>query len=216
MARLKPSEHKGKQILDDEELRSLWHACDEAFAFGPLVKMLLLTAQRREKVASMQWDDLKDGVWTIAKEAREKANAGSLKLPDMALAIIDAQPRLAGNPHVFAARGKGAFNSWSQRKDELDAKVVEQRRTDDRNAGPLPHWTVHDLRRTARSLMARAGVRPDIAERVLGHAIAGVEGVYDRHGYDDEKAKALEALASLVERIINPSANVVTLAEAAR
>jgi hypothetical protein len=63
--------------------------------------------------------------------------------------------------------------------------------------------------------MARAGVRPDISERVLGHVIGGVEGVYDRHRYDDEKAEALKALAALVERIINPPAdNVVQLAEA--
>ena len=65
------------------------------------------------------------------------------------------------------------------------------RRSWTKNFRSLPHWTIHDLRRTARSLMARAGVRPDIAERVLGHAIAGVEGVYDRHTYTDEKAEAL-------------------------
>ena len=59
-------------------------------------------------------------------------------------------------------------------------------------------WVVHDLRRTARSLMSRAGVRPDIAERVLGHAISGVEGIYDRHDYRAEKAEALAKLAALV------------------
>ena len=73
-------------------------------------------------------------------------------------------------------------------------------------------WVIHDLRRTARSLMSQAGVRPDIAERVLGHAIAGVEGVYDRHHYNDEKSDALNRLAALMERIINPPAdNVVAL-----
>ena len=81
----------------------------------------------------------------------------------------------------------------SQRKRQLDQKL-----------GDMPHWTVHDLRRTARSLLSRAGVRPDIAERVLGHAIAGVEGVSDRHPYDTEKAEALAKLAALVERIIHP------------
>jgi integrase len=84
-------------------------------------------------------------------------------------------------------------------------------RRDDPKA-KLAHWTFHDLRRTARSLMSRAGVRPDIAERVLGHAIPGVEGVYDRHSYDDEKEQALEALALLVERIVTqPGANVVPM-----
>jgi integrase len=73
-------------------------------------------------------------------------------------------------------------------------------------------WVIHDLRRTARSLMARAGVRPDLAERVMGHAIADVEGVYDRHGYTDEKTKALASLAGLIEQIINPTpANVVPI-----
>jgi integrase len=73
-------------------------------------------------------------------------------------------------------------------------------------------WTIHDLRRTARSLMSRAGVRSDIAERVMGHAIMGVEGVYDRHSYTDEKADALQRLSGLIEQILNPApANVVPL-----
>jgi integrase len=67
----------------------------------------------------------------------------------------------------------------------------------------LPNWTLHDLRRTAKSLMAR--VRPDISERVLGHAIGGVEGVYDRHRYTEEKAYALKALAGLIENILRPA-----------
>ena len=65
---------------------------------------------------------------------------------------------------------------------------------------------MHDLRRTARSLISRAGVRPDIAERVLGHAIKGVEGVYDRHSYVTEKAHALTALAGLLANILRPEA----------
>ena len=69
---------------------------------------------------------------------------------------------------------------------------------------PMPPWVLHDLRRTARSLMSRAGVGPDIAERVLGHVIPGVRGVYDRHEYLDEKRDALERLARLVARILNP------------
>ena len=68
----------------------------------------------------------------------------------------------------------------------------------------LPNWTLHDLRRTAKTLMARAGVRPDISERVLGHVIAGVEGIYDRHSYADEKRDALEKLAALIDLILHP------------
>jgi integrase len=171
--------------------------------FGALLKVALLTAQRKDKVNRMRWSDIVDGVWTIARAKREKANAGSLQLPQV-LAIIEAQPRLAGNEYVFSAgKGNGPFNSFSQRKEELDAKLPR-----------MPDWTIHDLRRTAKSLMARAGIAPHISERVLGHAIAGVEGVYDQHGYAEEKGRALAALASLVERIINPRcAKVVNLIE---
>ena len=70
---------------------------------------------------------------------------------------------------------------------------------------PIPNWTLHDLRRTAKTLMVRAGVRPDISERVLGHVIAGVEGTYDRHSYADEKREALEKLAVIIEQILNPA-----------
>jgi integrase len=75
----------------------------------------------------------------------------------------------------------------------------------------LPNWTLHDLRRTARSLMSRAGVPSDHAERALGHAMEGIRGTYDRFAYRDEKRQAFEALASQIERIVNPQANVVPL-----
>ncbi len=181
------------RVLDDDELRLVWDACESTF--GDIVKLLLLTAQRREKVGSMKWDDLKDGVWTIPREPREKANPGSLKLPQLALDIIKKRDEVAGTPYVFPGRKGGhAFNSFSQGKAELDAKLPED----------MPHWMLHDLRRTARSLMARAGIISHVAERVLGHTIKGVEGVYDRHAYEAEKAHALEALAKLVESIVNP------------
>jgi integrase len=79
--------------------------------------------------------------------------------------------------------------------------------------GNMPHWTLHDLRRTARSLMAKAGVADNIAERVLGHTIGGVQGIYNRHDYFDEKSDALQRLATLIEQIINPpdTDNVVEL-----
>ena len=130
-----------------------------------------------------------------------RATLGVLVLPEIALEIINAQPRFASNPYVFAGEGGGHIKSWSRRKRQFDAQLE----------GVKP-WVLHDLRRTARSLMSRAGVRPDISERVLGHVIRGVEGVYDRHAYSEEKAHALKALARLIENITNPPAgNVVSL-----
>ena len=83
------------RILDDDELRAVWKAAEANGDFGALVRLLLLTGQRREKVATMRWADVVDGVWTIATAEREKGNAGALTLPAQALAIIEAQPRLA-------------------------------------------------------------------------------------------------------------------------
>ena len=88
--------------------------------------------------------------------------------------------------------------------DKAVLLCVKKRNKKRAEVEPLPNWTLHDLRRTAKTLMARAGVRPDISERVLGHVIAGVEGTYDRHSYADEKRDALEKLATMIERILNP------------
>jgi integrase len=193
------------RTLSDDEIRAVWKAAEECGTFGAFVKVALLTAQRRDKIATMKWSDVVDGVWTIAANDREKGTAGKIKLPNLALDIIEAQPKIAGNPHVFAARGHGPFNSWAQRKKEMDKRLPD-----------MPRWVIHDLRRTARSLMSRANVPRDIAERVLGHAIPGVEGVYDRHRYDEQKADALNRLAALIEKIINPPKdNVVVIASAA-
>ena len=148
----------------------------------------------------MRWQDISiDGEWTMPEGKREKGVGGSLILPELAIDIIRARPRFASNPHVFAGRGGSYLTGYSKAKAALDAKA------------PLPEWRLHDLRRTARSLMARAGVRPDIAERVLGHVQPGVQGIYDRHSYREEKADALKRLASLLDGILRPVENVVQM-----
>jgi len=149
----------------------------------------------------MKWADVADGVWQIPADEREKGNAGALPLPPQAIEIIDAQPRLGDNAYIFAGRGDGCLDI-SQSKGPFDRKLAA-----------MPRWTLHDLRRTSRSLMSRAGVRPDISERVLGHMIVGVEGVYDRHSYRDEKAAALRRLAALIDAIVHLRDNVVPMAK---
>ena len=179
------------RVLNDDELLAIWKQAEANGQFGAIVRLLLLTGQRREKITSLKWADIADGIWTIATVEREKGNAGSLALPAQALAIIEAQPKIAENPHVFAGRGRGPYN------------ISQSKRPFDRKLPAMPHWQLHDLRRTARSLMARTGVRPDIAERVLGHVIKGVEGVYDRFEYRTEKADALARLANLIDGIVH-------------
>lgn len=197
MRRTKACERARNRVLDDHELRLLWSATGKADTYGAFLRIALLTAQRRAKVLEMRWQDIDDfGLWSIPSEAREKANAQTLRLSRLALRIIDKQPRRDDSDLVFAGRGAKAINGLSKMKRALDTHVAKL------NDAAIPDWTVHDLRRTARSLMSRAGVRPDICERVLGHAIPGVQGVYDRYSYEDEKADALTRLADLVTRII--------------
>jgi integrase len=126
------------------------------------------------------------GVWSIRRESeREKGTADAIRLPRTAIDIIDSLPKVAGNPFVFAGRGGKAMNSYSDGKRELEKMLPS-----------MPRWTLHDLRRTARTSMSDAGVRPDIAERVLGHAIPGVGGIYDRSEYFEQKSDALETLSA--------------------
>jgi integrase len=100
---------------------------------------------------------------------------------------------------VFSESGRNAIGGYQRRKLAID------------EASRVSGWVIHDLRRTARSLLSRAGVPSDHAERCLGHVIGGVRGVYDRHEYFDEKARAFEALAAQVQRIIDPQQNVVSI-----
>jgi integrase len=195
MRRQNPHAQARARILGDAEIATIWKVAESNGTFGGIIRIALLTAQRRTKVAAMKWSELSiDSEWTIPKEPREKDSAGTLVLPDAAVDIIRARDRMGSNPYVFGGRGDGPFRGFSQAKAAFDAKL---------HADVSP-WVLHDLRRTARSLMSRAGVRPDIAERVMGHAIAGVEGVYDRHSYRDEKADALRRLSGLIETILNP------------
>jgi integrase len=99
------------------------------------VRLLLLTGQRRDKVVSMKWHDIADGVWTMPQAAREKGTAGILPLPKIAIEIINnAQPRLVSNPHVLAGRGDAHINGYSKSKLRFDAALPG-----------LEAWVLHDL-----------------------------------------------------------------------
>jgi integrase len=173
--------------------------------------MLLLTCQRREEVASMVWEEIEDGVWQIPSTRFKTGLPNTVPLSQAARRLIGDSK---GKGFVFTTDGDHPFSGFSKAKAALDAKTDELRKQDGRN--PMPHWVFHDLRRTGRSLMSRAGVLSDIAERVLGHAIPGVRGVYDRHSYSAEKREALEKLAALVGLILNPNDAVVPFPTQAR
>jgi integrase len=200
MGRIKPAEHARSRILSDEELRSLWKATEpDSDPFAALIRFLLLTAARRDEARELTWGEIQGDAWTLPA-ARNKAKLDLVRpLSAPALALIKARPRINGCPFPFTLMGKGPLSSLSRLKRELDV------------AAGVGGWTIHDLRRTARSLMSRAGVPTDHAERCLGHVIGGVRGTYDRHQYFAEKRHAFEALAAQIERIVNPVENIVPM-----
>jgi integrase len=204
MARTKPKERARERLLTDEELRAVWRAALAGGLFGCFVRFLLLTGARRNEAADMRWNEIDKGDWTLPA-ARNKTKVDFVR-PLSAAATAATPPR--SGPFVFSTDGEAPISGFSKFKLAFDRAV-----TTDGEA--LANWTLHDLRRTARSLMSRAGVPPDHAERCLGHVIPGVRGVYDRHGYHAEMAKAYEALAGLVARILDPQENVVSLARRA-
>jgi integrase len=124
------------RLITDEELASIWQAC-ENHRFGPILKLLFLTGQRLDKIQSLWWDDVVDGVWTVRTSKREKGNIGRVKLPKMAQDIIDARPRHAHNARVFR-----------------DINVFVAVRVIQRMSGTAG-WTAHDARRWAKSAMQK-------------------------------------------------------------
>jgi len=189
---------KRKRVLTDDEIRAVWKATGEmGGVFGPLVRFCLLTGQRRGSIVATVWSEISaEGVWTVPHEDRQKGQVNRVQLPALARQVLTNVPRIKVNEDIVfpATQRQGHFNSFSQRKAELDKLLP----TD------MPNWTLHDLRRTARTLMARVGVNRFIAERTLGHTIPGVEGVYDRHEYFKEKSDALKKLADQIAVILNP------------
>jgi integrase len=198
MSRTKPRERARARVLTDDEIRMVWAVAKAQGAFGRLVQFLLLTGARRTEAAAMPWTELDGGEWLLPAP-RNKTKLDLLRpLAPAALAVVGAKPN--GATFVFSTdRGATPISGYSKLKLTFD------------KACGVTDYTIHDLRRTARSLMSRAGVPTDHAERVLGHVIGGVRGTYDRHEYRDEKAQALTALARLVSRIISNRPNVVTL-----
>jgi integrase len=194
-----------ERILTDDEIRILWRVAEAGGAFGALLQLALSLAQRKAKLLHMRWSDIDDGTWVVPTEAREKGAGGELVLPKLALAIIRRLPRIHGSDLVFPpANGAGKISS-SHGMLKIRAALPKD----------FPQFTIHDLRRTARSLMAKAGCNSEHCERVLGHVIGGggVEAIYNRHAYRDEKKIVLEKLAALLGEIISsePSDKVVPI-----
>lgn len=223
------------RALSPDEIRYFWAGCDKrGWPFGPLFKLLLLTAQRRDEVGAMEWGelDLEKRLWTIPRERAKNNRAHEVHLSDLAVEIIEALPQIVGQGSgdsaaapaprlVFTNTGRTPVSGFSKAKERLDAHMVAMLRSELADAGKdasqagVGEWILHDLRRTAATGMAALNIAPHVVDRILNHvsgAIRGVAAVYNRHAYLEERETALEAWSRYVERLVRPGPeNVVPL-----
>lgn len=201
------------RILSDDELRAVWRACDAiGWPFGPLVKLLILTGQRRDEVAEMCWSeiDFSTKTWMLPRARAKNDVEHEVPLSAMALAILEALPRVSSKPgFVFTTKGTTAVSGFARAKERLDAELAK-------TVPDMPPWVIHDLRRTFASGAARLGINLPVIEKVLNHvsgSFGGIVGVYQRHSFADEKRAALEAWGRHVAALVNGEAsrNVVWL-----
>jgi integrase len=194
------------RVLTDPELRRVWSAAGETTdpVYGAMVRFLILTGQRRGEVAGLKWSelDLKARLWTLPKERTKNSRAHDVPLSRQAIAVIGALPRTSDH-YVFSPTGKAAINGFGKPKVRLDKLCG------------LSDWTVHDIRRSVASGMARLGVSLPVIEKVLNHtsgSFAGIVGVYQRHDFAAEKRAALDAWSNHIAAIAaGKAAKVVSL-----
>jgi integrase len=209
----KPAKEKSRdRVLTDDEIRALWAATaalnaprEDAIFFGPLFRLLLLTGQRPGEVGGMCWSeiDLDARTWTIPGARTKNGKEHIVHLSAIAVEVL---PRDNEREFIFGSlRGKAPAAGFGRAKARLDAAMGEG----------VPPWVIHDLRRSATTIMARLGIAPHVADKVLNHTagtIRGVAAVYNRFQYLDERRAALEALGRFVESLVRPvPANVVEL-----
>jgi integrase len=183
------------RVLDDDELARIIRAAWQIHgAYGGVVELLALTGQRREEVAQLTWDeiDLPNRTWTLSAARTKNGKPHIVHLANEALVVLNRSPN-AGE-FIFSLSGTKPFQDFSAAKRELD-----------KLSGVLG-WRLHDLRRTCVSGMARLGVAPHVADKVLNHqsgTISGVAAVYQRHEFLSDRQDALERWGTHVASLLN-------------
>jgi integrase len=180
----KSNKDEGRErVLTDDELVKIWRAAPNS-DYGRIVRLLMLTGQRRDEIANLQWSEIDSKTRLIALPAPRTKNSRPHDVPlsAPAMAILMATPMIDDRPYVFGT-GNGGYSGFSRSKERLDVSCKVQ------------DWTLHDMRRTMATRMADLGVEPHIIEAVLNHVSghkAGVAGVYNRSTYATQKRQALE------------------------
>jgi integrase len=225
IAHMKPptKERARDRALSDDEIRLFWLACDEiGWPFGHIFKLLLLTGQRRNEVGGMRWTelDVDKRTWTLPRSRAKSDRGHEVHLSESAIDLLRSLARVTSGvgklDFVFSVTGTTAVSGFGNAKRRLDAVMLAAKHHE---IGPkaegIPNWTLHDLRRTAATGMAKLNIPPHVVDKVLNHVsgtIRGVAAVYNRFEYLDERRAALEAWGQYVVGLAKPPpANVIKI-----
>jgi integrase len=175
-------------------------------AFGSIIRMLILTAQRRNEVSEMTWDelDLDSSQWEIPSARTKNEKPHTVHLSEQAASVISGISSIGS--FVFTSNGKTPFSGFSKSKKRLD------------ELSGVTNWRLHDIRRTVTSGMAKLGIAPHIADKILNHqsgTISGVAAVYQRHEFLEERKTALDVWGNYVQSLLDKTDrdNVVNIHE---
>jgi len=208
------AETRRDRVLTADEIKAVWAVSDEiGEPFGPFVRLLLLTGQRRSEVAGMLRSEIDEdkGIWTIPGSRTKNKLVHVVPLSTQAMAIIEAVTRIAKSDFVFTTTGESSIGGFSRAKRRIDQKMKT-----------VEAWEFHDCRRTVSTGMGEIGILPHVVEAVLNHvsgaAKQGVAGTYNRWNYFPEKRVALERWAGHVDEIVTgkPAAKVIPISAGRR
>lgn len=184
------------RVLSDSQIRAVWANLDEDGPFATIVRLLLLTGQRRSEVAEMRWSELRlgDAVWDIPPERTKNQLPHVVPLAPVVVGLLNGREQLG--EFVFTTTGTSPFSGFSRSKERLDGRLG------------FTDWTLHDLRRTFVTRLNELGIPPHVVEACVNHisgiAKAGVAGVYNKAEYLPKRKAAMDRWATVLEGIVAP------------
>lgn len=182
-----------ERVLTDQEIVAVWNATDNCGVYGGIVRLLILTGQRREEVAGIAWSELSENLssWELPGSRTKNGVAHIVPLSKPARDLIGGLQKI---DDILALPGiAGTFKGWSKAKSALDLR------------SGVTEWRLHDLRRTVATGLQRLGVRREVVEKTLNHVSqdkSGIAGIYQRYDFADERRAALEAWGDYVLALV--------------
>ena len=212
-------EKSRERVLSDDEIRWLWIACNrQGQPWGHLCKMLLLTGQRLGEVVKMTDHEVNGDLWQLDATRTKNGRAHDVPLSEAARVVLASVERVKSDAgYVFTTTGRSPLQGYHKGRNYIAQRMADVASEERDEPVEIPHWTFHDLRRTAATGMARLGIPVRVTEAVLNHVsgtAGGIVSVYQRHDYADEKRDALNAWAQMVVDLVEGTAdNVVRIGE---